>query len=298
MSADVSFSKMNGLGNKIIVADMRGRTDKISTQAAIALSGFEQTSFDQIMEIRDGGHENVDAQLRIINCDGSLAEACGNGTRCVVSWLGREKNTQQYLFKTAGGLINATMEAKGVVCVDMGIPRFGWHDIPLAEEFHDTTKIELQIGPIDDPVLHTPSVVNMGNPHCTFWVKDDVYSYDLERFGPLLENHPIFPQRANITLARVCERDHLDVRTWERGAGLTLASGSSSCAALVNGVRKDFIDRNARVSVPGGELNINWREDNHVIMSGPTEFEFDGFLDAQTGKMHLVEQNDANRNDT
>jgi diaminopimelate epimerase len=283
MSVDVQFSKMNGLGNKIIVADMRGRKDKISSQAAIALAANEKTSFDQIMEVRDADNVAIDAVLRIINSDGSEAEACGNGTRCVVSWFGKESPSEQYLFKTLAGLLNAGVAGE-MVSVDMGVPSFGWQDIPLSEEFLDTTGIELQIGPIDQPLLHTPSVANMGNPHCTFWVTDDVNSYDLERFGPLLENHPIFPERANITLARVCARDHLDVRTWERGAGLTLASGSSSCAAMVNGVRKGFIDRKARISVPGGEMQIEWRDDNHVVMTGPTEFEFDGHLDAMTGE--------------
>lgn len=283
MSVNVSFSKMNGLGNKIIVADMRGRKDKISSQAAITLAANEKTSFDQIMEVRDADNVAIDAILRIINSDGSEAEACGNGTRCVVSWFGKETTSEQYLFKTLAGLLNARVAGE-MVSVDMGMPSFGWQDIPLSEEFSDTTGIELQIGPIDQPLLHTPSVANMGNPHCTFWVNDDVNSYDLERFGPLLENHPIFPERANISLARVCARDHLDVRTWERGAGLTLASGSSSCAAMVNGVRKGFIDRKARISVPGGEMQIEWRDDNHVIMTGPTEFEFDGHLDAMTGE--------------
>ncbi len=284
MSMDVSFSKMNGLGNKIIVADMRGRADKISSQAAIALAAIEETSFDQIMEIRDGDAAGIDAVLRIINSDGSEAEACGNGTRCVVSWLGREIDQEKYLFRTTGGLLHASVVGDDLVSVDMGEPRFGWQDIPLSEEFHDTSGIELQIGPIDDPVLHTPSVVSMGNPHCTFWVSEDIHSYDLERFGPMLENHPVFPERANITLARVCAHDHLDVRTWERGAGLTLASGSSSCAALVNGVRKGFVDRKSRITVPGGEMKIEWRDDNHVIMSGATEFEYGGHLDAVTGE--------------
>ena len=286
MGVDVSFSKMNGLGNKIIVADMRGRKDKISSQAAIALDAVEETSFDQIMEVRDADNPAIDAILRIINSDGSEAEACGNGTRCVVSWFVKKDARDKYLFKTLAGLLNASVVGE-MVSVDMGMPSFGWQDIPLSEEFSDTTGIELQIGPIDEPVLHTPSVVNLGNPHCTFWVDDDVYSYDLERFGPLLENHPIFPERANITLARVCARDHLDVRTWERGAGLTLASGSSSCAAMVNGVRKDFIERKSKVSVPGGEMFIEWREDNHVIVTGPTEFEFDGYLDAATGESRV-----------
>jgi len=262
---------------------MRSRADRISTQAAIAIAGGQDTSFDQIMEIRDAKADGVDAKLRIINSDGSEAEACGNGTRCVVSWLGRETDAQSFVFETAGGLLHASTKDDRMVSVDMGQPRFGWSEIPLAEEFHDTSKIELQIGPIDDPVLHTPSAANMGNPHCTFWVDKDIHSYDLERFGPMLENHPIFPERANITLARVMARDHLDVRTWERGAGLTLASGSSSCAALVNAVRKGFADRTAKITVPGGEMFVTWRPDNHVIMTGPSEFETFGLLDPESG---------------
>lgn len=287
MSIDAAFSKMNGLGNKIIVADMRGRTEKITAEAAIAIAANDEVYFDQIMEVRDGGHESIDAVLRILNCDGSLAEACGNGTRCVVAWLEREKPKGEYLFKTLGGLLNANVREDGLISVDMGKPRFGWEEIPLAEEFGDTSGIELQIGPIDAPILHTPSVANMGNPHCTFWVQNDVNSYELDRFGPLLENHPIFPERANITLARVVARDHLDLRTWERGAGLTQASGSSSCAALVNAVRKNFTDRKAKITVPGGEMFIEWREDDHVIMAGPAEFEFEGLLDSQTGEYRV-----------
>ena len=290
MSMDIPFSKMNGLGNKIIVADMRGHGEKISSQAAVAIAGNDAVNFDQIMEIRDDDNASVDNYLRILNADGSQAEACGNGTRCVVLWLERENPKGKYLFKTLGGLLNASIDQEAMISVDMGRPRFGWEEIPLSEEFGDTTGIELQIGPIDAPVLHTPSVANMGNPHCTFWVTNDINSYDLDRFGPLLENHPIFPERANITLARVVARDHLQLRTWERGAGLTLASGSSSCAALVNAVRKGYTERSAKITVPGGDMHIEWRDDDHVIMRGPAEFEFDGVLDPQTGE-YRVEQN-------
>ncbi len=287
MNINVNFSKMNGLGNKIIVADMRGRADKISVPAALALAARNVTEFDQIMEIRDGRSQGIDANLRIINCDGSEAEACGNGTRCVVNWLAKKNPKSNYTFLTSAGILNAILHEDGLVSVDMGEPDFDWKKIPLAEEFSDTANIELQIGPIDNPVLHTPSAASMGNPHCTFWVENDIHSYDLERFGPMLENHPIFPQRANITLARVVSSTHLDVRTWERGAGLTLASGSSSCAALVNGVRKGFVERRAKITVPGGEMNIEWMANNHVMMTGPSEHEFDGELDAESGEVKL-----------
>lgn len=283
MAIDVHFAKMNGLGNKIIVADMRGRADKVRSQAAIALSGDDPTSFDQLMAIHDPRSEGTDAFITILNSDGSEAEACGNGTRCVVQALAAETGKSIFIFETIAGILNAQEGEKGMVSVDMGKPAFGWEDIPLEEEFADTTGIELQIGPIDNPVLHTPSVASMGNPHAIFWVKNDVWSYDLERFGPLLENHPIFPQRANITLAHVQARDHVIIRTWERGAGLTLACGSAACATLVSAVRKDLMDRTGTVTVPGGDLHILWREDNHVVMTGPAQWEFAGLMDPASG---------------
>ena len=161
----------------------------------------------------------------------------------------------------------------------MGAPKFGWQDIPLAEEFRDTRGIELQIGPIDAPILHTPSVVSMGNPHAIFWV-DDVEAYDLGRFGPLLENHPIFPERANITLAHIVDRDHITIRTWERGAGLTKACGSAACATAVAAARLKRANRTVQITLPGGELAIEWRErDDHVLMTGPAAFEYEGQFD-------------------
>ena len=163
----------------------------------------------------------------------------------------------------------------------MGPPRFKWNEIPLAEEFRDTRAIELQIGPIDKPVLHSPSVVNMGNPHAIFWV-DDVNAYELAKFGPLLENHPIFPERANITLAHIVSREHIVIRTWERGAGLTKACGSAACAAAVAAARLKRTNRKVKVTLPGGELTIDWREsDDHVLMTGPVEFEFAGKFDPE-----------------
>jgi diaminopimelate epimerase len=161
----------------------------------------------------------------------------------------------------------------------MGVPRFDWRDIPLAEEFRDTRAIELQIGPIDDPILHSPSVVSMGNPHAVFWV-DDVARYDLGRIGPLLENHPIFPERANISLAAAASRERLVVRTWERGAGLTKACGSAACAAAVCAARTRRTGRKVTVTLPGGDLLIEWRAgDDHVLMTGPVEYEYEGRFD-------------------
>ncbi|MHB1103978.1 MAG: diaminopimelate epimerase [Devosia sp.] len=274
---------MNGLGNEIVVADMRDRAGRVTPAAAIALNADSMTKFDQIMAIHDPRTPGTANYIEIINSDGSLAQACGNGMRCVVQALSVEGRGKQFVFETLAGILTAEEHADGMISVDMGVPRFGWQDIPLAEEFADTTGIELQIGPIDAPVLHTPSVASMGNPHAIFWVQDDVWSYALDRFGPMLENHPMFPERANISIAQVTSPDRIILRTWERGAGLTRACGTAACAAVVNGARTKRSGRKVTVTVPGGDLFIEWRDDDHVVMTGPAELEFSGSLDPSTG---------------
>jgi diaminopimelate epimerase len=284
MSMTAPFAKMNGLGNEIIVADMRSRADRITPAAAIALNADPATKFDQIMAIYDPRTPGTINYIEIINSDGTMAQACGNGMRCVVQALAAETGQKVFTFETIAGILNAEEHADGLISVDMGIPRFGWQDIPLAEEFRDTRMIELQIGPIDAPVLHSPSVASMGNPHAIFWVDEDVWSYELDRFGPLLENHPIFPERANISIAQVTSRETLNLRTWERGAGLTLACGSATCAAVVCAARTNRTGRKVEVTVPsGGHLTVEWRADDHVVMTGPAEWEFSGNFNPATG---------------
>ena len=279
----VPFLKMNGLGNEIIVADMRGRADRIAPAAAVAVNADAATRFDQIMALHTPKTPGTFAYVEVVNSDGSLAENCGNGMRCVVQALAAETGQKRFVFDSLAGIITGEEHPDGLISVDMGKPRFGWKDIPLAEEFADTSGIELQIGPIDDPVLHTPAVASMGNPHATFWVDKDVWSYALDRFGPLLENHPIFPERANIAIAQVVAPDHIILRVWERGAGLTRACGTGACAALVNAARTRRTGRKATVTLPGGDLIVEWRADDHVILTGPAEFEFSGSLDPATG---------------
>ncbi|MBB3964267.1 diaminopimelate epimerase [Rhizobium metallidurans] len=287
MSATVEFAKMNGLGNKILVVDMRGRTDKVTPQAAIALNADAATAFDQIMAIHDPKAEGTDAWIDILNCDGTKAQACGNGTRCVVQALSAETGQKVFTLQTVAGILNAAELADGTISVDMGRPVFEWDKIPLAEEFFDTSRIELQIGPIDNPVLHSPSAMSIGNPHAIFWVDRDPMSFDLERFGPLLENHPMFPEKANITLAQVTSDASLRTRTWERGAGLTLACGSAACAAGVSAARTGRTGRKVTIDVataPSRQpLTIEWREDDHVVMTGPAEWEWSGTVDPVTG---------------
>jgi len=284
------FLKMNGLGNEIIVADMRGLTDRVTPAAAIAINADPATRFDQIMAIHEPRTPGTFAYVEIINSDGTLAGACGNGMRCVVQSLAAQTGQKSFVFETLAGILTGDERADGLISVDMGRPRFGWQDIPLAEEFYDTTGIELQVGPIDKPLLHTPSVASMGNPHATFWVEDDVWNYALDRFGPLLENHPIFPERANISLAQVVSTDHIILRTWERGAGLTRACGTAACAALVNAVRTKRTGRRATLTMPGGDLLVEWRDDDHVMLTGPAELEFAGSFDPATGNWTRQQQ--------
>ena len=277
------FARMNGLGNEILVADLRGRTGRIVPAAAIALASRAETHFDQIMAIHDPVTDGTDALVRIINADGTEAGACGNGMRCVVQALAAELGRSRFTFETKAGVLVAEEHADGMISVDMGKPKLEWQDIPLAEAFQDTRAIELQIGPIDAPALHSPSVVSMGNPHAIFWVERDVWSYELDRFGPILENHPLFPERANISIARVTSDDAMTIRTWERGVGLTRACGSAACAAAVSGARTRRTGRKVTVTVPGGDLKIDWRDDDHVVMTGPAEWEWSGQLDPATG---------------
>ncbi|WP_376986395.1 diaminopimelate epimerase [Bosea sp. R86505] len=277
------FLKMNGLGNEITVLDLRGTTLRVGERDARAIAAEPRAHFDQLMVLHDPVTPGTDAFVRIYNTDGSEAGACGNGTRCV-AWamladplMGGAGKTALTL-QTKAGLLPARRDSDLVFTVDMGAPRLDWEDIPLAEPFHDTAHFELQIGPIDDPILHTPCAVNMGNPHAVFFV-DDPYRFNLEQIGPLLENHPIFPDRANIELAAVTAPDHIVLRVWERGAGITRACGSGACAALVAAVRRELSARKAVVSLPGGDLAIEWRQsDGHVLMTGPVEFEWEGTL--------------------
>ncbi|RVU20661.1 diaminopimelate epimerase [Methylobacterium oryzihabitans] len=276
------FLKMNGLGNEIVVLDLRGCADRVRPDEARAIAADPRSHFDQLMVLHDSSVPGVDAALRIYNTDGSEAGACGNGTRCV-AWammddpvMARPAPEGRLLLEGRGGLLRVERVSATDFTVDMGAPRLRWDEIPLAEPFPDTRRIELQIGPIDDPVLHSPGAVSMGNPHAVFFVERDPETYDLGRIGPLLEAHPIFPDRANISIAQVRDRGRIVLRVWERGAGLTRACGTAACAALVAAARLRLTGREAVVSLPGGDLGIAWGGDDHVRMTGPTELEWEG----------------------
>jgi diaminopimelate epimerase len=284
MLPNYPFLKMNGLGNEITVLDLRGSRDVVNGETARSVARGP-AGFDQLMVLHDPHTAGTDAFVMIFNRDGSETAACGNGARCVAYALLRHSDRSWLNVETSAGLLSCERRSRLNFSVDMGKPRLRWDEIPLRDRFADTRAIELQIGPLDAPILHSPSVVNMGNPHAIFWVASAA-DLDLARIGPMLENHPIFPDRANISLAEVASRHRLVLRVWERGAGLTKACGSAACAAVVAAVRKNVCDRTATVSLPGGDLQVEWREsDDHAILTGPVELEFEGTLDlAQAGR--------------
>lgn len=274
------FVKMNGLGNDFVVLDARRDPIALSADDVRAIANRETgIGCDQLIIIEPDTNTGVDAFMRIYNAEGGEVDACGNASRCIVGTLAAEKGASSATIRTNARILAGTVSGD-LVTVDMGAPRFDWDQIPLAEPFADTTGIELQIGPIDAPVLHTPSVVNVGNPHAIFWV-DDLEAHDLGRFGPLLENHPIFPERANITIAHIIAPDHIRVKVWERGAGLTLACGTAACATGVAAARKGLTRRKVTIDLPGGPIGIEWREsDDHILMTGAWSRDFDGVIPA------------------
>jgi diaminopimelate epimerase len=272
-------TKMNGLGNEILVLDLRGAGLTVSAAEARAIAQTKGLAFDQLMALHDPRSGGVTAFMTIFNADGSQASACGNGTRCVAWTLLRDGARDDLILETAAGRLACRRIGEWSFEVEMGQPRLGWRDIPLARAEADTRAIDLSFGPADAPVLQNPAVVNMGNPHAIFFV-DDIAAYDLAAIGLALEHDPIFPERANISLARFVSRDHIELRVWERGVGLTRACGSAACAALVVAARMDLTGRRATVSLPGGDLDILWRErDDMVVMTGPVAFEFETRLD-------------------
>jgi diaminopimelate epimerase len=276
MQADaIRFRKMNGLGNDFVVFDARDRVLSLSPDAVRAIADRKEgVGCDQIVALEPS--RKADAFMRIWNADGGEVGACGNAARCVAVLLADERGVPSVSIETESGVIGAAVNDDGSVTIDMGAPRFAWNEIPLAKPFDDTNAIAL--GSTEDPALGSPSVVNVGNPHCLFFVAD-ADAHDLARLGPQLEHHPLFPERANISLVQVLGPAHLKLRTWERGAGLTRACGTAACAATVAAARRGLAGRKVKVSLPGGDLVIEWREnDGHILMTGPYAFDYEGTL--------------------
>ena len=271
----VPFVKMHGCGNDFVVFDERKGALGLTPAVAAAIANRRTgVGCDQLIVIEPAG-AGADAFMRIRNPDGSEAGACGNATRCVVHLLAAETGRARQTIRTISGDLPSAVLPDGQVRVDMGLVRLDWRDIPLARPM-DTLEVDLRAGPVSNP-----AAASMGNPHATFFVPD-IGAVPIAEIGPVLEHDPLFPTRANIGFAQVITPERLRLRVWERGAGLTLACGSGACAALVNAARRGLTGKAAIVEVDGGELMIAWREDNHVLMTGPVATAFTGQIDLST----------------
>ena len=271
---------MNGVGNKILTLELRGTAVLPTPDEARAIHRAPGLDYDQLMVLSDPTTPGTEAFVRIYNNDGGEAGACGNGTRCVADRLARVSGARAFAVETAAGVIACERLGEWIYRVDMGKPRLNWSEIPLAKAVDDSRRVALTLpGP---PDYGPASVVNMGNPHAIFWVKD-VAAIPLETVGPPFETHPMFPEKANISFAEVLAPDEVKLRVWERGVGVTLGCGSAACATLVAASRLGLTGRSARIELPGGALTIEWRaSDDHVLMTGPVEFEREIALEAAT----------------
>jgi len=270
------FVKMHGLGNDFVIFD--GRDDGFAPSAALARAVADRhrgVGCDQVITMERSRH--ADLFMRIHNPDGSESGACGNATRCVAAIALAETGGDSITIETLGGLLSARMEADGQVTVDMGEPRLGWDEIPLAAEM-DTLDLDLSLTAPDGTELRAPVAVNMGNPHVVFFVAD-AEAVDLAAVGPEIEHNPLFPERVNVSVAEVRGRDAMRVRVWERGAGITFACGSAACANVVAATRRGLIDGAAAITMDGGTLHLEWRADGHVMMTGPVATSFRGALE-------------------
>jgi diaminopimelate epimerase len=260
------FMKMHGLGNDFVVLDARARAIVLSPALVAAIADRRRgIGFDQLAVIA-AGENGADAHLTFFNADGSTSAACGNATRCIARHLMDETGKTALTLTTARGNLSAVDAGDGLTSVNMGQPQFDWQDIPLAEAM-ETLELPIEGG---------PTATGMGNPHCTFFV-EDAEAVPLDRFGPRYEHHPLYPERTNVQVASLVGPDHIRVRVWERGVGLTLASGSSSCAVAVAAARRGLTGRKVRITLDGGSLEIDWREDG-VWMTGETMHVASGVL--------------------
>jgi len=269
----VAFTKMHGLGNDFVVIDCRAVPRALTAVSARAIADRHTgVGCDQLILIEPSGA--ADAFMRIYNADGGEVGACGNATRCVASLLLTEGGTGSVAIETIEGVLRASAATGGDITVDMGAPRLDWRDIPLSEE-QDTLHLTLSADGLSDPVA-----VSMGNPHCVFFV-EDAEGVALSEIGPGLETNPLFPERANIGIAQLLGNDALRLRVWERGAGITMACGTGACAAAVAAARREITGRAVEVRLDGGTLYIDWRQDGHVLMTGPVATSFTGHFDLE-----------------
>ncbi len=259
------FLKMHGLGNDFVVIDARGGARTVTPALARALGDRHRgVGFDQLAVVETG--EDSDLTLTFWNADGSTSGACGNATRCIARREMELTGKHRITLRTERGLLEAVDAGNGLTSVNMGQPVMSWQGIPLKGAC-DTLSL---------PIDGAPVATGMGNPHCTFFV-EDADAVDLETLGAKYERHPLFPERTNVQFAHVIDENRLRMRVWERGVGVTLASGSSSCAVAVAAARRGLTGRKVHLTLDGGEIAVEWRDDG-VWMTGPTAHVFSGEL--------------------
>ncbi|SHH98994.1 diaminopimelate epimerase [Marivita hallyeonensis] len=262
----IAFMKMHGLGNDFVVVDARVEPVVMTAALATALGDRHRgVGFDQLAVI-ERDENGADAALVFYNSDGSTAGACGNATRCIARHLMAESGASEVTLRTERGVLAAQDRGNGLTAVNMGQPQLDWRDVPLARAM-DTLEL---------PIDGAPTATGMGNPHCTFFV-NDAEAVDLATRGAEIEHHPLYPERTNVQFATVVGENHLRMRVWERGVGVTLASGSSSCATAVAAARRGLTGRSVTIDLDGGRIDIDWRDDG-VWMTGPTAHVFSGVL--------------------
>lgn len=266
---NIDFLKMHGAGNDFVVVDRRAQSPLSAEHARKLADRRFGVGCDQVVVLEQSKH--ADVFMRLFNNDGSEIGACGNASRCVGQLLFEESGKKSATIETLAGILTAERAEDGVR-VDMGEPKWEWKDIPLSES-RNTLHLGLQEG-----MLMDPAAINIGNPHMIFFVRD-TEMVDLAKCGPKLEHDPLFPKRTNVSVVKVIGEDHLKMKTWERGAGLTLACGSAACASVVAGARRELCKREATVEVPGGTLYIQWvagEGNGRVLMTGPAARVFAG----------------------
>lgn len=266
----MKFLKMHGLGNDFVILDHRNDVPALAkNQIQLLADRHFGVGCDQVIVMEPS--EKADLFMRIYNPDASEAEACGNATRCVAHLYMNETGADSCTVETVAALLPCTMKDDGLVQVDMGQPQLDWHDIGLAEEV-DTLHLPIATDEVSDPVA-----VGVGNPHCVFFI-ENVVGVDLRAIGPALETHRLYPARTNVEFVEV-QDGKLRTRVWERGAGITLACGSGACAAAVAAMRRELCPREVEVVMDGGTLTLEWREeDDHILMTGPVAYVFEGEL--------------------
>ncbi|MCP5431730.1 MAG: diaminopimelate epimerase [Alphaproteobacteria bacterium] len=273
------FLKMHGLGNDFAVFD--ARTEPLALDARLAKAIADRRrgiGCDQVVVLaRDG--EGTQALMRIFNADGSEVARCGNAERCVGWLLMCETGQAEARFRTKAERLVARHAGERLVTVDMGPPRLDWREVPLAEAM-DTDHLPLEVGPRHARTLADPAAVGMGNPHCVFFAQD-LSGLSIEGIGPQIEHHPLFPERTNVSFARVLSRERIRLRVWERGAGVTQACGTAAAATLVAANRRGLVGRKAEIELDGGTLTLEWAENEHVLLTGPVALAFEGKADLE-----------------